>query len=480
MTDERPSPPDEPLLDEETRSALPSLGAPDGFADRVMARLAEKQAAPRRDADPVPPRRPAPRLAYIAGGITLTAVAALAIWGRALETPERGKDAGQLVAERRSTLPVGPRGVAVVEAGGAIAFATEGERTVVEQTAGDVFYRVTPSSDPDAGFVVRTPAGDVVVRGTCFRVEVIEMKGLKQALGGAALGAGVTAAVLVTVYEGKVRFANAEGATEVAAGERAVARVGDAPGPVVDVAPRAGNTPGASTALAEPPSPTATREELLGRDEAHRRELVTLRARVHQLESTAASAAAKPGEKSADERPFFDPSPEELKAMAARCELRWDHPQMEPEEESLSPEQAMMIGLSDEERRTLNKAHHDFQLRNLATLRQIYLEVTGDTNGAEELSATSLFEEINRKSSPVEIRQVYQRLSAERAGLAVPPTDLSKASPYERMMRMATGLGNETEKLAATVLGPERAHRIRAEQGGWGSRHTSNHGCPEE
>ena len=45
-----------------------------------------------------------------------------------------------------------------------------------------MFYRV----DPGGPFTVTTPAGEVHVTGTCFRVEVLPMKPSKQGLLGAA------------------------------------------------------------------------------------------------------------------------------------------------------------------------------------------------------------------------------------------------------------------------------------------------------
>ncbi len=65
-------------------------------------------------------------------------------------------------------------------------------------------------------FVVHTPAGVVRVTGTCFRVEVSDMKLInRQNLSGAAVGAALGAAVVVTVYEGRVLLARDKGGGEV-------------------------------------------------------------------------------------------------------------------------------------------------------------------------------------------------------------------------------------------------------------------------
>jgi FecR protein len=465
--------PDEPVLDEALRATLPVVAPPDGFAERVVSRhLAPTAPVEERTAHPAPPRRPSRRAAVTAGVLTLAAVAGLVLATR--PAPESAADDhGELSADRRSTIPIGRRALAVVEAGSALAYTSIDDRTVVDQTRGDVFYRVAPAARSDETFVVRTPAGEVVVRGTCFRVEVTSMKGLKHAVGGAALGAGVTALVLVTVYEGKVSFANSHGTTEVAAGERVVAHAGSAPGPAIDIA-RTGQAP--ATSISDAPGASVTREELLARDDQQRRELQALRARVAVLEGQPPAAAGKTTEPG--ERPFFDPGAEELAQMAATCQLKWDSPALDPQEQNLDEEHAEELGVSEEQRVQLNKALYEFQVRRLTELRQLYLEVTGDTAGAEELSATSLVQEITRKSANRDVQLTFQRLSAERAGLTARPPDLSRATPFERMMRLVTSSGDEAEQAIGRVIGPERAHALRAARGGFGDRHTSNHGCP--
>jgi ferric-dicitrate binding protein FerR (iron transport regulator) len=117
--------------------------------------------------------------------------------------------AGELAAVARTQRAIaGGRAIAVAEPGAHLSW--RGDRVL--QDAGDVFYRVAPGES----FTVATPGGDVTVLGTCFRVEVSDMKSVTAA----ALGAAVSAAVLVTVYEGKVKLANAHGVQKVGPGEK--------------------------------------------------------------------------------------------------------------------------------------------------------------------------------------------------------------------------------------------------------------------
>ena len=110
-------------------------------------------------------------------------------------------------------MKLGHRGVAVAEAGARIDWKISPDgAAAVEQTAGDVFYRV----DGGKKFTVDTAAGRVEATGTCFRVEVRDMKIPKAGLIGVAAGA----VLVISVYEGSVLFADKSGDEKrVVAGE---------------------------------------------------------------------------------------------------------------------------------------------------------------------------------------------------------------------------------------------------------------------
>ncbi|MBA3541572.1 MAG: hypothetical protein H0T79_18305 [Deltaproteobacteria bacterium] len=77
-------------------------------------------------------------------------------------------------------------------------------------------------------------------------------------------------------------------------------------------------------------------------------------------------------------------------------------------------------------------------------------------------------------------RERGERDAADRAGacgLAIPPTDLSRTSPLERLLRASLQLGDQAEAALAKKLGAERARAIRGD--GWGSR-SDYSGCPEK
>src|SRR5690606_25625197 len=213
------------------------------------------------------------------GIVVVAAAAGLLLWqARGIREPAASGSAA--AAGERVTAAIGRRGVAVVEPGGALSWIVDGD-TVVTQAAGDVFYRV----DRGGPFRVETPHGTVRVTGTCFRVELTTMKRHWHALAGAAIGA----AIVVTVYEGSVIFADKSGeerevraGQELTAGPEGGVRIGEAGEAVADLTQELGED--------------ASREELLARHQAQRAEILALRRRVAELEAGSAGRGRGTGD----------------------------------------------------------------------------------------------------------------------------------------------------------------------------------------
>ena len=125
--------------------------------------------------------------------------------------------------------------------------------------------------------------------------------------------------------------------------------------------------------------------------------------------------------------------------------------------------------MSDAELAAVNKVLRDIQREVLDELRALYVEATGDQERADELSAGSMFSELVQMYREEE-GQIHQRIAQERAGLAAPPADLSRASPLERFLRRNAALGDETERRIGDVVSAARARRLREAGGGWGAR----------
>ncbi len=437
------------MNDEELRRALDAYRVPDvpaDLADRVLAGTGRR---PRREA----------RRGWMAALIVVAGVAAAVVAVLILAPGERSS--GQLLSVRRASASIGDRGVAVAEAGAELEWTVARGAARVTQRVGDVFYRV----EPGGPFVVETPAGTVEVRGTCFRVEVETMKLSRQHIVAAGVGAAVAAVVIVTVYEGRVLLAGPRGAVTVEAGERARAETGMAP----EALP--------ATPPAPPPASSAVAggDSLAVREVAVRRELAAAQTRIAALESQLATAAAAPP---AFESPV-DPTPEQLRAWAARCEIRLDAPGIFGATARPRPDELEELGLGAAERPAFERAVAALHERTRAPMRAIYVEAPGDAAGGDELTAGAMLSEISSKALRADGVRARARMARERAGLQPPPADVAALPPVERALRLIYSSGNELERMLAEDLGAARARELRKHHGGWPGLRYNDAGCEE-
>ncbi len=468
-------------IDEDVLAAWDVEGPPSDFAERVLAARRREEDSRRKAAAPGAGRSRSFGPKWIAAAVV--AACAVAVSFAVLRHSSVAPVSGQLRADARTEVRLGRRGVAVAEPGATLSWRVGSDGAArLAQSQGSVFYRVNPGGD----FAVTTPEGLVRVSGTCFRVEVATMKA-KDALVGAAVGA----ALVVTVYEGRVLFAGNRGdSAEAGAGETLVVGArGVERGPAAVAKAGAGGVETAAVTADEPwlraPSADATREDLLARDEAQRARLADMSTRVATLQRDLAAARkrAREGTDSEGEddgRPWFDPSPEQLKKFAERCEVRYDVPPvMGAEPFNLPSDVAAKYGMSEAEREAVNRVMGDLMVSWQATVRELYILATGDTRGVDSLSVQAMAEEIENKSMPGEATRIRTRLAQERAGLVPPPADLSAATPLERYLRALGSLGDEAERMLADRVGAKRAREIHEIKDGWGSRWDMR-GCGDE
>jgi hypothetical protein len=446
MQDDEPPPAPDVELERALEAWTPQA-PPADFADRVLAA---------RDAAAPPHRHRRLPLRLIGG---LAAAAAAVALGIVIVRPPHRAAIGTLVARERTTAVLGDRGIAVAEPAAELAWHID-DHGVAElvQSTGNVFYRV----ERGEAFVVHTPAGDVRVTGTCFRVEVTPMTSNQKLLLAGLVGAALATTVLVTVYEGHVVAETRSARTELAPGASATLG-GDASGTIL-----------AGATLATPSDDAhATREQLLARARQQEIQLITLRTRLAQLERTAGATGAEAHDGPEPGRMWHDPSPDRLAAWVADCHIRSDEPSLD--RFSLLKEADTERGIQASEVDGYNAAMGDMAKQWKDLVRGLYVETTGDAAGADTLSVEAMRREIEDKSPRGEAELLRQRLAQERAGLAAPPADPSKTSPFERLLRAFMQLGDQSEAALAKHLGAERAHAIRGE--GWGSRSDSS-GCP--
>ncbi|HJZ84471.1 MAG TPA: hypothetical protein VKN99_04830 [Polyangia bacterium] len=437
--------------------AWPAAEPPAEFVDRVMAAFrASEQPGARSSAS----RRR--RNGLVAAGAIIALAAAVFLVVRAQPAVS-----GRILAVERESIRLGSRGVAVAEPDAELGWdIARSGRAQITQPRGNVFYRV----EPGGPFVVSTPAGEILAKGTCFRVEVEPMQAIKQTLVGAGVGAAIAATVVVTVYEGRVHVRNAHGQTDLSAGERGTATTDQAPG-----------APKLAPALLEAPPPNATRDDLLARDQVLRNQIAALLkdlADARQVvRRTSQVGPEGPREKGARMK-FSNFSPNELKDMAKNCTVRFDLPDFGLEPQQMDPKQADKLGLAPDQRAAFNRVLAEQNADFMKQLRALYLELTGDTQGAQNLDARTLEAEIEAKSPRGEPGLARQQLAQEKAGLAAPPADPRALSVYMRYLRLITSAGDAFERALADAIGADRARQLHeAQPSPWGSKWSMS-GCP--
>lgn len=464
----------------------PAPEPPPGFAERATAAFLERE--------PAPASRPSPRsrstTAWIAVGAAVAA--ALVLW---LAMPRGTASSDALTTDVQQTVSMGERAVAVASPGSVLRWSVDDDGvTAVEQDAGRVFYRV----DHGGAFEVKTPAGTVRVTGTCFEVENRPMKN-KSTIKGAALGAALASAVVVTVYEGGVVLANERGEVAVGPGDKARAEPGDAPRRWADSDESPTEVAAATAPTQDDPDGAAGQVARQARAlEQARADAVAKEQEIAQLRQQVTDLGGDPGQ----------PGPLELEARARRCATQGrfgDCPFLDPDEETLremakcasvkvdfpgfldnvdSPRvdgYAKSLGISDPAevaalQRAADAHYTDFNAR----LRQIFVELGGDPAMAEDASAATMKSFIADQLDNDLMGEVQRRVAEERAGMREPPADPSALSIEEQAFRLHAELGNDFEGYLAKELGPSRAHELRAVQDGWpGSTSVSSGDCVE-
>lgn len=226
----------------------------------------------------------------------------------------------------------------------------------------------------------------------------------------------------------------------------------------------------ASAAESLPARPAAPQ----GVAQNHQREIEQLRDHVGELEAELHAARAAAGDDDSaveaftgvpvSNSSFFAPSEDELRELAKTCTLRYDKPHLEADAAKLP-----VTGL-DVDAEAVESIHAAFRTEYAAQLRELYVEATGDAEGASNLSTSTLADELEKKSVPEDVTEVHWRLSQERGGLLDAPSDVADAPPFARWLRLQLELGDVLEQRLAQEIGADAAHKIRGANDGFGSK----------
>jgi hypothetical protein len=403
MTDEQRAAED--LIDR----LLPYPAPPADFAQRVLG-AADKAAAPVAS----PARRKRPRLFWAASSALALALLVLVF---ALARREAGQGrASDILAERRETLAIGDRVTAVLEPQADIGWQDEGGRLRIDQRQGEVFYRVDRGGD----LLVATPAGDVLVTGTCFRVSLQGRAGQRSSL--------------VEVLEGAVEVRTDAGRARLAAGEWSRLIPGSLP-------VRLERDPGGALAITRgagvPRSPSLPGEARDGVSGALAGDLAT---------------ALPPRSK------VFPLTADERQALGRACRFKWALPKHISRGATIDLDR--VVALTLEQRAAVGRAIEEHRTQHVEALRALYAEVTGDRETARSLGAMALHHEIDSKTPSADGIDARRLLLEEWAGDVAAPADLAARPSIERFWRLQTGALDALARRLTPIVGRERAETI--------------------
>lgn len=429
-----------------------------GFADRTVALLAAPRPAESAQRRRVHQRLPWRRV-MVGLALAATATAGALTWLELRREPL----SGGLLSKERTTVALGDHALAVLEPATRLDWV--GER--VTQQSGAVFYRV----DKGGGiFRVTTPAGDVEVLGTCFRVSVgsdraSEDRMKSRELAAAGGGAVLAAVVVVTVYEGKVRLVRENQSVVLEAGQSG--RL-DAHGaqPIEEGAPGAAEHAllphRGGTAAADTRTP-ATRSDVppgsLRKLEDLEREKQDLQAQLRVLEEELSRQAP------ARSRSEWDLDQNDWKELAAAGHVKFMLPCLMPGGEAWKgppPAERDKLGLSAEDGQTIADAYRRSNERMWAVLRPLCLDAVGNEEVVNALGGPGCVQAIGKKARSTDAdaaRAARQLVADVRAGLRPEPKEKPQHPVFESLMAV-TGEMQRFEADLAESFGPEEAKRL--------------------
>lgn len=430
--------------------AWPVDEPPSDFAERVTERVLAEQR----------PRKPRRGPVLVAAATVLAIAAAVVLW---LTQPFESR--GSLLASERIERALGSQATAVLEAGARI----EWRGREVVQSEGDVFYRV----EPGAPFVVKTPAGDVVVLGTCFRVRVgtappkgeqaMKRRDLAVAAGSAALAA----VAVVTVYEGKVQLSHAGERVSLSAGE------GGKLGP-----DGARKLSGEALSDAEKNLEGKKGSALASANENLAKDISDLNRRLEgiekekaklqdQLVSAERELAKRTDGGAARGRHDFDLDQQDWSELAKDGTIKYRHPCFKPNGWKPGAEQLEEMGLAPDDVESLDAAYKRSYERIWKTIRPLCAKAIGNAEVVDVLgpdTCTHVIVDALRKQENSGVGEAMRQVAEVRAGLKAAPGGKEQHPVYDLFWAL-TGEMSAFEADLAQSFGPEEAKRLAYSKG---------------
>ncbi|WP_394836440.1 FecR family protein [Pendulispora rubella] len=405
---------------------------PPGFVDTVMARV-EREPQQRR------------KLWLRLGAVSLVASAAAVamLVGRRDAPPWRG----ELAAKERTEMAIAGRAWIVIEPGTHLRW----EGKSVTQDDGDVFYRV----DPGGPFRVRTPAGDVAVRGTCFRVKVTKERALP---GRDARVATPEAMAFVGVYEGRVTLTHGATSIGLAAGEggeldgAGPRRTGDLEQGMHAFDLRTlGSAEASSGGLSDVRKYALQLETLEGE-----------KALLEERLATATQRLAATSDGGINPNLAFDLSADDWKELARSGSLKFRMPCLSQKPWSPSPEERDELGLSPNDGKVIEEAYRNLYERVWGEIRPLCVSAL-NAEVADKLGPMGCGNALLSvaSSGPHAHAEARLHVAEMRAGFRpLPSAGDARVPVLERVLLSFTGRLSDLETDLARSFGPQEARRL--------------------
>jgi hypothetical protein len=354
------------------------------------------------------------------------------------------------------------------------------QKSAVSQSQGDVFYRVEPGTP----FRVETPAGDVSVIGTCFRVrvrpaastsEADEMK-RREALnlaGSAALGA----LAVVTVYEGKVKLSQAN--QELVLGAGKAGRL-DANGAHALGEEELDAAEAAVSLSPKDRGDYAAANDELARDIAElNRRLRGVETQKTQLEQQLLQArerlAAATDGAAPRTRNDFDLNQEDWAELAKDGTVKFRVPCLRTESWKPGLQTLDQLGLAPGDGPALAEAYKKSNQRMWSTIRPLCIAAIGKADVVDTLGPDTCMHvvvDIARKQDSEAASEAMRQVAEVRAGLRPAPAPGARMHPVMEIFLAATGEQGRFEADLMESFGPEEAHRLAYAEGMCAGRST--------
>ncbi len=447
---------------------------PRGFAERAVARITEDA---HREEERARARRRAMRTG-IAMAVTLAVAAAVVITLTPARGPRSSASAattGSAIAAERIEIPLGNRAIAVLEPGAEVRWNGDD----IAQVRGNVFYRVEPNATA-APFRVHTNAGDVTVKGTCFRVKVREESEMNANRGRdvkvGVLGAVMGAAAFVGVYEGRVALSRASaGSIDVSAGQSARA---DASGvkPTGDLAQGERAFDGAPGTEPKNDDPlVAANASLADSVRLYKGRLEQIETEKQKLQQDLADAqkklAAEQDGAALKPKSEFDLTQDDWKELAKNGQVRARVPCKGPKGWDYSADSLAKLGVPPQDGPLVSRAMEASNKRTWAVMRPLCADAIGGADLADRLGPmtcrTLIFDFASQKDGDA-ASEAMRQVAEIRAGERAMPGPNDPMNPVMKMMLALTAETKIIEADLAQSIGPDDAHRIVfAEEGCW-------------